>query len=580
MTHCPAIITADVDSQRLLTNAAYFFSGTPTSIIDELIQNARRAGAAHVWWTLTDTTAEGNTTPAWCQVTIHDDGRGIDDPRKLVTLAATGWSDKTIASERPAGFGLWSLAATGASVTSNDWSVDLTPAVFAGTAAATVQPHDPHVGTTITFRLDTHIQTVENAIRASSRFAPLDTYINGNAVERRDFLAGAERIIEWQGLRIGLYLDHRDSAHTSWINFHGLTVIDRAADAPCIQELSRHTATDCPPTVWHVRVDVIDCPQLALKLPDRNAIIQNDFYKQLVSTAKREILKAIADRPIHSLSMSYVHTARKIGIAIADPALFLHPWTPATAVDHTLQHLVPITSTEGMILYDPAETGPTVDQSLGAALTDEIRSRLFLTSPAYIGHPQYDLIPRIDADKLVWTITTNTGCLKVTAGTPVWTDRETPSAVVESILLAIPVIAGNTDEWIDTITLSAPVAVFAEKDTNDLYDWRAFVTAGTPAHKLGNTLYAALFRPSDDSDSDSYNTQSTDASVHLHAEAARIVTGDAAAALSRVIDSSIHALRELFAAGAVTLTISSTPDRGITVTARAQDGGVLASSAA
>ena len=76
-----------------------FFDGTVDDIMNETVQNARRAGA-----TLIEirTTSDG--------VEMMDDGAGIEDPRELLRFGGSGWSEPLQTAERPAGMGIYAFA--------------------------------------------------------------------------------------------------------------------------------------------------------------------------------------------------------------------------------------------------------------------------------------------------------------------------------------------------------------------------------------------------------------------------------------------------------------------------------------
>lgn len=95
-------IETKTDIGRLLSNIKATFSGTGT-YIREALQNARRAGATRV-----EITAEA-ISDTECRIIFKDDGKGVDDFSALLSLAATGWDEATVAEESPFGMGFFSL---------------------------------------------------------------------------------------------------------------------------------------------------------------------------------------------------------------------------------------------------------------------------------------------------------------------------------------------------------------------------------------------------------------------------------------------------------------------------------------
>ena len=96
-------------STRVLDKAPRFFNGGLGDIFNELLQNARRAGATAVHVETLET-ERGNF------VVVRDDGCGVADPRTLLTLGGSDWEDGIQSSEDPAGIGVFALAMRGATM--------------------------------------------------------------------------------------------------------------------------------------------------------------------------------------------------------------------------------------------------------------------------------------------------------------------------------------------------------------------------------------------------------------------------------------------------------------------------------
>src|SRR5438046_1436338 len=114
-------------SPGILSKADRLFRNDVAGTFVEELQNARRAGASRVDITLEsqpeDLTSLGfaGTEAAgasFCVVTVHDDGDGIQNFQRLVTLGDSGWDQDTQATEDPAGMGFFSLCLSGVEVSS------------------------------------------------------------------------------------------------------------------------------------------------------------------------------------------------------------------------------------------------------------------------------------------------------------------------------------------------------------------------------------------------------------------------------------------------------------------------------
>jgi hypothetical protein len=94
----PTVVHSQVDPAAI-TKVTRLFNNTLGSILTELIQNARRAGATTV-----DLDVEADDRQ-W--LVIADDGAGIADPAVILALGRSGWDDDIAAREDPAGMGVF-----------------------------------------------------------------------------------------------------------------------------------------------------------------------------------------------------------------------------------------------------------------------------------------------------------------------------------------------------------------------------------------------------------------------------------------------------------------------------------------
>ncbi|KAK0039492.1 sensor histidine kinase [Biomphalaria pfeifferi] len=85
-----------VTDERSLREQYRFAFANHYTVVQELLQNARRAGATRVEITY--------DAPS-CTLTVADDGCGIADFQILLTFAGSGWDEDVAQAERPYGFG-------------------------------------------------------------------------------------------------------------------------------------------------------------------------------------------------------------------------------------------------------------------------------------------------------------------------------------------------------------------------------------------------------------------------------------------------------------------------------------------
>src|SRR5260370_10225993 len=85
----------------VLEKADRLFRNDDDGIWIELLQHARRAGAAAVGISV----KEAQATSGECEITIRHDAGGIDDFQSLITLGASGWNMEAQMRDYPAGMG-------------------------------------------------------------------------------------------------------------------------------------------------------------------------------------------------------------------------------------------------------------------------------------------------------------------------------------------------------------------------------------------------------------------------------------------------------------------------------------------
>ena len=88
-------IQVRINEEGALRNQRYAFTDRYT-LVTELLQNARRAGATRI-----DITHDASAQ----RLCVADDGHGIADFQKLLTFNESGWDEATSDQERPFGIG-------------------------------------------------------------------------------------------------------------------------------------------------------------------------------------------------------------------------------------------------------------------------------------------------------------------------------------------------------------------------------------------------------------------------------------------------------------------------------------------
>ncbi len=183
-------VAIKINKEGMLQNMRHAFSNS-TTVISEALQNARRAKATHIelWY-----------EEEKDRLTIIDDGCGIDDMQKLLTLAESGWDDETTLQENP--FGLGWLSAIYSSdvicVESNGKYLDFnTKALLAGSREKVVPARNSQPGTIIElvgFKVPETRQGkshyVEYNINRMVEGFPVSIFYNGKEMDRPHALNG------------------------------------------------------------------------------------------------------------------------------------------------------------------------------------------------------------------------------------------------------------------------------------------------------------------------------------------------------------------------------------------------------
>ena len=252
-------IQVRINEEGALRNQRFAFSNRFT-LISELLQNARRAGA---------TCIEIHHDAAARLLSVHDNGRGLDDFQKLLSLHESGWDESTCVEEQPFGVGFSKClyAATRCVVASGHQRVDIDTAAALSKAWIEVEQVDEATavaGTQVDLYgvdlsdLDVRIEELCQGFQVPVRF-------NGRMLARRF----AKEHLSMQSSAIGAI--HLVGAHggrhspASVVFLQGFCVLR--------------------PTYFsedQVNVVHLDSRQFMARLPDRDKLINEDQQRQRI----------------------------------------------------------------------------------------------------------------------------------------------------------------------------------------------------------------------------------------------------------------------------------------------------------
>jgi Histidine kinase-, DNA gyrase B-, and HSP90-like ATPase len=387
-------------SPRIVSKVDRFFRNDDTGIFNEVLQNARRAGATRV-----DISMEQRAREE-CLITVEDDGCGISNFQQLLYLGESGWNEKTEAQEDPAGMGFFSLCRSHIHVSSGSRQVELSPLVFLGQERAHVRELEPPIaGTRIRFSRASNIDALTTALREAAEFYPIDVVLNGKPVPRHDFLDGALHREVIDGIEVGFARHFTHGFGNYWgdknWNFYGVRIEQSALKISGVLLQDRLF----PETIY-ARFSVLDTGRVKLQLPDRKAIIEDEFSKQFHQKARAAAYRFIQTLEHHVLPYQNWREASELGIALPEASCLLLTWHAKPQDDSTdqffgLSESQLLADTSNVILVDRTlPNAHTFEAALECGAT--LDGKLYMEEPHFQGYSWYDMRPRIvDAEVFV-----------------------------------------------------------------------------------------------------------------------------------------------------------------------------------
>jgi hypothetical protein len=503
-------IQAQVSSMTL-SKVSRLFNASLADCLNELLQNARRAGASTIRMTLSSNR----------QLTIADDGNGIANPQTLLTLGESDWSEETKQQEAPAGMGFFSLANRNVTIRSHDWQVHLTPTHFTGETIASVTPCEMISGTHLSFTVsETELSALRHQVDRSAKFYPLPVWFNDEAVPQQDFLQDAVYVEDWQGLRLGLCHEH--CGKDARINFYGLTL------NPILPNLC------CNGDLLSVQVDVLDCPQLKLVLPTRKEVIQDAFWTALLTAIRSLLYRYVATLPHHDLSYLQWRQAQSLGIELPVARAMLQEFIPTTAnayYEADWRQFLPVT--ERSLLIDICDLTCSEQQVFWRAFQPaQLDYEPVAPNRDYSGYPWYNDLPRLSQVRFELE---QDGKVKEL---DLW--REGRSIGSHEVVDQVWAVAQNIDasQTIKEIRITCDVLLVDELGECEAQVEDAIVVVSRSAQlevdELAALLESAYFAYDEDCDANSFYTQQSDFQEMACQRSARILLNNQAALEARI----------------------------------------------
>jgi len=474
-------------SEKALSKVTRLFNASLEDILNELLQNARRAGATVVRVELLS--SESGQT----HLSLSDNGSGIDDPAILLMLGDSDWEEETLDREDPAGMGIFSLANRGAEIHSNGWFVRLKPSHFSGEVPAQVYDSGCEAGTKVVFPLNAQeVLKVKAAVAHAAKYYPLAVEFEGERPEQQNFLANALYVEQWQGLRIGVF--QYLNSYSMRVNFYGVTLhypFPSVSQVGSICDLS-------------VKVDVVNCPALKLVLPARKELVQNQFLAELSDEVLLVIYRYLGTLKCHRLSYANWEKAASLGVILPEAEAKLVRFSPDVADHYSEPFCEEVEVPQNALILAITEVETHQQQVFWRGFSQANLPFVGVEpEPCYEGYGLYDQLPvlsdfgftiEVDGEQL----SAQEFKIRYAHRAKVLVDGITVTVTVKqvdssSLEVAFPtdVYLMSEDCWCDLDDVC--ICLRREHDLN--------------VEVLADLLEAAYFSPSDDSDADSYETQ-------------------------------------------------------------------------
>jgi hypothetical protein len=257
-------------NQANLVKSLRFSFTNKTTVLGELMQNARRAGSSQVIFEF---------APETQILRVTDDGCGIESIETLLTVAESGWDADVVAQEHPFGIGFLSalFACRHITVVSKSGRISVNTDDVLSFKPVAVTPVTEWDGiTSITMvGLNLESERIADMLKRLALGFPIPVLLNGENLERKHALNAGLKFIESD---IGsVYLFGVDEPRGAQYEFdlylQGLPIY-RSHSYPSI---GRH--------VIH-----LDSSRFYARLPDRDKLIDEvDVVKRVRLVLKREI---------------------------------------------------------------------------------------------------------------------------------------------------------------------------------------------------------------------------------------------------------------------------------------------------
>ena len=335
----PHIVRAAVNEKQLFKTMKHLFS-TSTTVLAELMQNSRRAGATYVEFTI---------DPETKFIKVVDDGSGLSDFGHLVHLCASGWDEDITLTDTPFGMGFFAVFFACEQVTIRSGGKRMTASlddIQSKRALEVVVDDKPvTVGTVIEMsgvsdKLLTNqsgygrhrhptlnVEAAHQLVRYAKGF-PIRVILNGSELDRPHALAAIKSELTTIGhIHLGGVHDDRPSLPTT----HG-----GAYSSLFLQGLPIGHAHQCD---GELAIIHLEPTAFTARMPDRTALYDHEaqlqkISQQVVELARRHLVAMKAALPAEDFVRRYFRNCADYGVK---PLLNDVPFIPMNGCDRVAQ---------------------------------------------------------------------------------------------------------------------------------------------------------------------------------------------------------------------------------------------------
>jgi hypothetical protein len=270
-----------VNSFGLIQNLRSVFSDS-SKVLSELIQNGRRAGATEIHIEHTTDDETGKHT-----LTVRDNGCGISDFQKLLTVAESGWDSNTTAKESPYGMGAIAMLFACDSVTvasgEQEFSFDCQDALTNAYLGEPCSLSSPIDGCIITLHgYQHHERFTAHQLEQIAIFSSVPIYFNGNKLSSEFSLQNMKKVAENDPT---LFVDETEvGTFIHRLNSDNIAVV--------LQDLLVYSGGYYHPTAnTYFRPTLFASNELKARMPDRDTLINEAEALDRIKQVRRELVK-------------------------------------------------------------------------------------------------------------------------------------------------------------------------------------------------------------------------------------------------------------------------------------------------